>query len=126
MVHLALIVSYFADESPAKWTSMGLTTDLTEFPSYHLRLASYNPGLERVLCALQRKLLGEGEVDVHAPLIPVLASLMLHFIDEWEVFALLSHLLARVAWLDKNAVHTAASQQTLISLLRSHTVGQSA
>ena len=62
--------------------------------------------------------------DVYAPLVPVLGQLMLHFIDEWEVFALLSHLLERTAWLDHSRAQCDASRSTLVSLLHTHAVRQ--
>ena len=103
---------------------LGLEIPLTCFPSFHPRLASFTPGLNRVLMAVYRKLLHSQHVNsVQAPLVPVLAHLMLHFIDEWEVFALLSHLLVRTAWLDYSSTHYAASHSTLVQLLSSHAVG---
>ena len=106
---------------------MGLDTDLTPFPSFHLRLANFTPGLERVLTAIHLKFSHgregwESVEGMHAPLLPVLVHLMLHFIDEWQVFALLSHLLVRTAWLDRNKAECHASHLTLISFLRSHAV----
>ena len=100
---------------------LGLEIPLTCFPSFHPRLASFNPGLNRVLMAVYRKL--QHMNSVQAPLVPVLAHLMLHFIDEWEVFALLSHLLVRTAWLDYSTTHYAASHSTLVRLLSTHAVG---
>ncbi len=104
--------------------NMGLRTGLSNFPSFHLRLASFTPGLERVLNAIFRKF-SHKESEVHSPLVPLLAHLMLHFIDEWEVFALLSHLLSRTAWLDQTPLQITASKHTLLSLLQSHGVGYS-
>lgn len=104
---------------------LGLTSDLACFPSFHVRLGIFNPGLERVLQGVHRKLHSEDRTnvyDIHAPLVPVVAQLMLHILDEWEVFALLSHLLARTAWLDHSRGKCAASQFTLLSLLHSHAV----
>ena len=106
--------------------TLGLTYDLLCFPSFHLRLASFVPARDRVLVAVCRKLLHNQQKEhvdrLHAPLIPVLVHLMLHFIDEWEVFAVLSHVLARTAWLDHNRAQVAASHSTLIQLLHSHAV----
>ena len=98
--------------------------DLPYIESFHTRSASFNAGLERVLKASYRNLVRSWGQDtgVHAPLLPILAHLMLHFIDEWEVFAVLSHLMARVAWLDQCRLHTTASRLSLLSLLRSHAV----
>lgn len=108
---------------------LGLDFDLACFPSFHPRLASFTPGLDRVLLAMQRKFLHSkrrGHVDdAYAPLIPVLVHLMLHFIDEWEVFALLSHLVVRTAWLDHSKAQAAASHCTLLQLLHSHAVSPS-
>lgn len=103
---------------------MGLATKLTCFPSFHLKLASFTPGLERVVLAVHRRFFPSRDIvdQVYAPLVPVLTHLMLHFIDEWEVFALLSHLLVRTGWLDHNWDQSSASQSTLISLLHSHAV----
>ena len=104
---------------------LGLSFELASFPSFHLRLKSYGPGLQRVLMALHRRLFhyrGSLDEEIYAPLLPVLGHLMLHFIDEWEVFALLSHLLARTAWLDHSKAHYTASHTTLITLLHSHAV----
>lgn len=119
-------LSYLAEQATNSDTPLGLATALTCFPSFHPRLASFTPGLDRVLLAIHRKLLHSkrrGDVDdVHVPLVPVLAHLMLHFIDEWEVFALLSHLLARTAWLDCSKAQCAASHSTLLQLLHSHAV----
>lgn len=102
----------------------GLGTELTSFPSFHLRWNSFNPGHQRVMTAILRKFFRsrEGAAGVFAPLVPVLGHLMLHFIDEWEVFALISHLLARTAWLDHTKAQSDASRLTLKSLLRSHAV----
>ena len=107
--------------------TMGLTTDLACFPSFHLRLSCFNPGMERVLRAIYYKFIQERQsnnmdVEVHAPLTPILVYLMLHFIDEWEVFALLSHLFIRTGWLDQNKSECDASHFTFISLLKSHAV----
>ena len=105
---------------------LGLDTELSCFPTFNLRLNSFAPGLERVLSALHRTLLQrhEGTRNIHAPLVPVLTQLMLHFIDEWEVFALLAHLLNHIGWLDYSRDSLEASQSTLISLLHSHAVSQ--
>lgn len=109
---------------------LGLNTELTSFPSFHLRWNSFGPGHKRVLAAMHRKLTHcreRGSVaGQYAPLIPVLGHLMLHFIDEWEVFALLSHLLTRTAWLDHSKDEADASHSTLLSLLHSHAVSSNA
>jgi hypothetical protein len=80
------------------------------------------------MAAVRRKLFhfeeGRG-ADMCAPLVPVLGHLMLHFIDEWEAFALISHLLARTAWLNHTNAQLKASHLTLISLLHSHAVSES-
>lgn len=102
---------------------LGMGPDLTNIASFHMRAASFIPGLERVLLASHRKLChGRMQDNVHAPLLPVLTHLMLHFIDEWEVFAVLSHLMARTAWLDQTRHHAASSRLTLLSLIHSHAV----
>ena len=49
---------------------------------------------------------------------------MLHFLDEWEVFAVLSLLMKRKAWLNQGESEMTASQMTLHSLLQSHTVSE--
>ena len=104
---------------------LGLSIELTQFPSFHLRWNSFNSGHDRVVAAVHRKCLffKECVADIiYAPLIPVMGQLMLHFIDEWEVFAVISHLLARTAWLDHCKAQFDASHSTLISLIHSHSV----
>ncbi len=103
---------------------LGLSAELSCFPSFNLRWTSFAPGLDRVVLALHRTFLQRsgGKQSVYAPLVPVLTQLMLHFIDEWEVFALLSHLSHHTAWLDCSRESSIASQSTLISLLHSHAV----
>lgn len=102
---------------------LGLNMELTSFPSFHLRWNSFSPGHKRVMAAMHRKFTHRREHSgQHAPLVPVLVHLMLHFVDEWEVFAALSHLLTRTAWLDHSKAECEASHSTLISLLHSHAV----
>lgn len=121
-----LFTCYISDEELLASNKMlGLNTELSDFPSFNLRRASFAPGLERVIQAVHRTLLHKNkgtEATIHAPLVPVLCQLMLHFIDEWEVFALLSHLINRTAWLDYSMESCEASQATLLSLLHSHAV----
>ncbi len=80
---------------------------------------SFSPAIERVLSALFFS--RQGTIDV-CPLVPVLAKIMLHFIDEWEVFAMLTHLMSRTAWLDQGQSQLSASLSTLQHLLITHAV----
>ena len=107
-----------------------LGQDLSSVATYHTRGDSYLPGLDRVLLAVVRRLGQEGSVqassaeDVHAPLIAVLAQIMLHFLEEWQVFALLHHLMTRSAWLDLSHTHSSASHLTLVTLIHTHAVSE--
>lgn len=86
-------------------------------PSYHLKPAS-DPAYQRVLTALSY-------ANPHissCPLLPPLLHVMLHFIEEYECFAALHHLLQRKAWLDQDARQVQASIATLRALAYSHIV----
>jgi len=100
-----------------------LGPDECEVQTYHVRIASFRSAVDRVLMALGKRLLQDTSPgDCHAPLLPILTQVMLHFLEEWQVFALLHHLMIRTAWLDCNHTHKAASHLTLVALARSHTV----
>ena len=116
--------SFLDEEELSENTMLGLGIELSCFPTFNMRWTRFASGLDRVISALHRTLRQRsGEVQsVHAPLVPVLTQLMLHFIDEWEVFALLSHLLNHTGWLDYSRDMLAASHSTLLSLLHSHAV----
>ena len=121
-----MILHHYLDEAAGDERMLGLSADLTCFPSFHLRWNSFTPGHGRVMDAICRKFFRgcSNAADAYAPLVPVLGSLMLHFIDEWEVFALIGHLMVRTAWLDHTRAQSEASRFTLISLLHSHAVSR--
>ncbi len=98
--------------------SFGVPFDLKLLPLYHMK-PSFTPAIERVLSALHYSRHG----SIHlCPLVPVLATIMLHFIDEWEVFAMLTHLMSRTSWLDQGQSQLSASVSTLQHLLHTHAV----
>lgn len=70
---------------------------------------AFKAGYDRVLQALA---LDHNHVTV-SPIVPVLVLLALHFVDEWECFALVSKLLRKTGWLDRNSRESKASTATL-------------
>ena len=86
-------------------------------PSYHLKPAN-DPAYQRVLTALSY-------ANPHisfCPLLPPLLHVMLHFLEEYECFAALHHLLQRKAWLDQDVRQVQASLATLRALGYTHIV----
>ena len=97
----------------------GLPFDLDYIAPFYV-IPAFSTGLDRVLSAL-RCSLEERHFDA-APLVPILATLMLHFLEEWEVFAGLSHLLQRCGWINHTHSQLATSCNMLLSLLNNHMV----
>ena len=112
-----MCISLFTDIELGVHT-FGVPFDLESLPLFHMK-RSFSPAIERVLSAIYYS--RHGSIDL-CPLVPILAKVMLHFIDEWEVFALLSNLMSRTAWLDQGHSQLSASVSTLISLARAHLV----
>lgn len=98
--------------------TFGVPFDIEHVSVYHLR-PHYSPAIERVLSAIYYS--RHGSIDL-CPLIPILARIMLHFIDEWEVFAVLTHLMSRTAWVDQGQAQLSASISTLHNLIQTHLV----
>lgn len=59
----------------------------------------------------------------HCPVLPIIAHLLLHFLEEWECFVGLNNLLKRQASLNKTEVENTASILTIIKLMNSHLRG---
>lgn len=98
--------------------SFGIPFNLELIPLYHTK-PSFRPAIERVLSAIYYF----RQTTVHiCPLAPVLTTIMLHFADEWEVFAMLINLMSRAAWLDQGHSQLSASIITLRHLLHTHAV----
>lgn len=96
----------------------GLPFDLDFIAPFYV-IPAFGIGLDRVLCGLKTSL---GHNSGSAPLVPILATLMLHFLEEWEVFAGLSNLLQRQGWIDHDESHLTTSTNMLLFLLDSHMV----
>lgn len=56
------------------------------------------------------------------PLLPILTRIFLHFMEEWETYAVLEKLLGRRAWLDQSPREVRASHATFLALCHSHAV----
>ncbi len=97
----------------------GLPFDLDYIAPFYV-IPAFNTSLDRVLSAIKCTL-EEKRFDA-APLVPILATLMLHFVEEWEVFAGLSHLVQRHGWIDHTHSQLATSSNMLLSLLNTHMV----
>lgn len=97
----------------------GLPFDLDYIAPFYV-IPAFNTALDRVLSALKCSL-EEKQFDA-APLLPILVTLMLHFLEEWEVFAGLSHLVQRYGWIDHTHSQLATSSNMLLSLLNTHLV----
>ena len=98
--------------------TFGVPFDLENIPLYHMR-PQFDPAFERVMSAIY--LSRQGTINV-CPLVPIIARIMLHIIDEWEVFAVLSHVMSRTAWMDQGQVQLSASISTLHTLIQTHIV----
>ena len=98
--------------------SFGLPFDLDFIAPFYV-IPAFGTSLDRVLCGLKQSL---GSRTDSAPLVPILATLMLHFLEEWEVFAGLSSLLQRQGWIDHDESHLTTSTNMLLFLLDSHMV----
>ena len=100
--------------------SFALPFDLDYIAPFYV-IPAFGIGLERVLCGIKRSL---DKASLSAPLVPILATLMLHFLEEWEVFAGLSNLLQRHGWVDREDSHLTTSTNMLLFLLDNHMVSQ--
>lgn len=101
----------------------GLPFGLECLSSFHTRQKSFSPAFRRVLRAVYCSC-KQGYGHTPSSLVVILSHLMLHFLDEWEVFAVLSHLMRKKAWLNRGESEVRASQLTLLSLLQSHAVSE--
>ncbi|KAL5491003.1 hypothetical protein EMCRGX_G016216 [Ephydatia muelleri] len=88
--------------------TFGWPYDTSTIPSL-CNKPGFKAGYDRVLQALA---LDHHHVTV-SPIVPVLVQLALHFVDEWECFALVSKLLRKTGWLDRNHRESRASTATL-------------
>lgn len=100
--------------------TFGLPFDLDFIAPFYV-LPTFEVGLERVLCGIKRSL---DKPSLSAPLVPILATLMLHFLEEWEVFAGLSNLIQRRGWIDHDESHLTTSTNMLLYLMDQHMVRQ--
>lgn len=119
------LVLYFTDSKVKDDQTLlfGLPFGLECIPSFHVSQRSFSPAFRRVLCAVHYSCKQRNGLTP-SPLLVILSHMMLHFLDEWEVFAVLSHLLRRRAWLNQGDSEMMASQMTLHSLLKSHAVSR--
>ena len=119
--HRMQVIIFFTAEQITRGVSkyFGLPFDLDYIAPFYV-IPSFSTGLDRVLSALKRTL-EEKQFDA-APLLPILATLMLHFLEEWEVFAGLSHLVHRQGWIDHTHSQLGTSSNMLLSLLNTHMV----
>ena len=97
----------------------GLPFDLDFIAPFYV-IPAFGTGLDRVLSGLKHTL--EEKQFEAAPLLPILATLMLHFLEEWEVFAGLSHLIQRQGWIDYTQSQLTTSSNMLLTLLNNHMV----
>ena len=114
--HVPVFVGEKITRGAAK--TFGLPFDLDYIAPFYV-IPAFEFGLERVLNAVKRSL---DKPSCTAPLVPILATLMLHFLEEWEAFAGLSNLLHRQGWIDHDESHLTTSTDTLLFLFNSHMV----
>ena len=112
-------LSLSLDQPPSQLDMMyGWPYDLDALPSFYLRPTVAQPAFARVLTAVTYT-----HADtVVCPLLPALTRLLLHFVEEWECYAMLDKLLCRRAWLDQSPSELAASRATFRNLCLSHEV----
>ena len=55
-------------------------------------------------------------------LVYVLVHVLLHFLEEWECFVGIQHILQRQSWVDRNFIEKKASILTLHKLIQTHLV----
>jgi hypothetical protein len=92
--------------------------ELSALPSFHLK-PQYDSAYFRVLCAFSYSMPNV----TCCPLLPVLTKIFLHFLEEWECYAVLHHMLRKRAWLDQSLQQLHASRVTFRALCHSHIKG---
>ena len=70
------------------------------------------PGFQEAFTRVLGTLAGAHPRVLRCPLVPVLVRVGLHFLEEWEAFALVDKLLRRRAWLDQSSREMEASRAT--------------
>lgn len=119
LVHVWHVLFPHLDQSEQVAAMFGWPFGQDCLPSFHFKPACH-AAYQRVLTALSC-------AHPHlssCPLLPALVHVMLHFMEEYECFAAVHHLLQRRAWLDQDLREMQASIATLRALCYSHTVSQ--
>ncbi len=83
-------------------------------PTFSQKKPTFSDALKRVLDHI--KPIANHHLS-HSPLLPIIAHVFLHLLEEWECYVGLQCILTRQGWVDRTSVESTASLLTLSKLL---------